>query len=91
MKQPETDQNIIPEEAAIIESLFNYPSLEKVFDRENVYQLPLMKQKMTATIEELERVVRRGSQQDAAKAAKVITAYQTALSFLSELEAIRQT
>ena len=75
----------------IIESLFKYPSLEKVFDREDSEKLSAMKQKMQATLEDLERVVRRGAKEDAAKAAKVIAAYQTALKFLDELETIRRT
>ena len=89
MKQSEINQKISPEELAIIESLLKYPSLEKVFDRTDA--LPALKRRMTATLEDLERVVRRGAKEDAAKAAKVVAAYQTALKFLDELEAIRQS
>lgn len=74
----------------IIESLFKYPSLEKVFAPTDVRQLSAMKQKMQPTVDDFERVVRRGSKDDAEKAAKVIEADQTALKFSGELETIRQ-
>lgn len=85
----ELNQKISPEESELIESLFKYPSLEKVFDRTDARQFSAMKLKMQGTVAELERVIRRGSQEDAEKAAKVAEAYQTALKFLDELEMIR--
>ncbi len=90
MKQPEPNQKISPEELEIIESLFKYPSLEKVFDPTDEKQLTTLKQKMQATIEDLERVIRRGSNEDAAKAAKVVEAYKISLNFLDELDQRRR-
>ena len=91
VKQPESNPQITSEELEIVESLFKYPSLEKVFDREDLTRLPVTKQKMQATLADLERVVRRGAKVDAARAATVIAAYQTALKFLDELETLRRT
>ena len=90
VKQPESNRKISPEESEIIESLLKYPSLEKVFDRTDSSRLTAMKREMQATVDDLERVVRRGSQEDAAQAAKVIEAYRITLSFLDELETIRR-
>ena len=90
LKHLESNRKISPEESEIIESLFKYPSLEKVFDSPDAPQLAAMKGKMQATVDDLERVIRRGTKEDAAKAAKVAEAYRIALKFLDELETIRQ-
>ena len=90
VKHLESNRKISPEEAELIESLFKYPSLEKVFDSKDAPQLAAMKRKMQATVDDLERVIRRGTKEDAAKAAKVAEAYRIALKFLDELETIRQ-
>lgn len=90
VKQLESNRKISPEESEIIESLFKYPSLEKVFDSPDASRLTAMKRQMQATVDDLERIIRRGSKEDAAQAAKVVEAYRIALDFLDELETIRQ-
>jgi pantoate kinase len=90
VEQLESNRKISHEESEMIESLFKYPSLEKVFDRTDASRLAAMKRKMQATVDDLERVIRRGSKEDAAKAAKVVEAFRIALKFLDELETIRQ-
>ena len=90
VKHLESNRKISPEESELIESLFKYPSLETVFDSKDAPQLAAMKDKMQATVDDLERVIRRGSKDDAAKAAKVVEAYRITLKFLDELEMIRQ-
>lgn len=92
MKQSEANQPEKPnqEETEIINSLLNYPSLEKIFDPNDRRKLAEMKRKMQSTIDELERVIRRGSKDDAEKAAGTIEAYQTVLNFLDELQTARQ-
>lgn len=91
MKQTESNQKISPEEFEIIESLFKYPSLEKIFDPRDEKQYQALKRKMQTTVDDLERVVRRGSNSDAAKAAKVVEAYQISLKFLDDLDARRRS
>jgi len=49
-----------------------------------------MKQKMQSTIDDLERVIRRGTKDDAEKAARVVEAYKIVLGFLDELETARR-
>lgn len=78
------------EEREIIEALLKYPSLEKVFDKNAPKGYEKTREKMNAVIGELERVIRRGTKHDAEKAKKIFEAYQTALSFLEELENIRR-
>ena len=92
MKQSTSNsKKAAPEETSeIIKSLLNYPSLEKVFDDSDSQNLSVMKRKMQSTIDDLERVIRRGTREDAEKAAKVVKAFQTVLSFLDELEELRQ-
>ncbi len=91
MENSKTDPSISPEEQELIETLLKYPSLEKVFDPADAPAFPAMKRKMQATVDDLERVVRRGSKEDAAKAAKVVEAFQISLKFLDELDMRRQT
>ncbi len=79
------------EDAEIVKSLLNYPALEKVFSGSDSANLSAMRQKMQLTIDDLERVIRRGSKEDAEKAAATVKAFQTVLSFLNELENLRQS
>jgi len=92
VKQSKANQaeNLNAEEMEIIKSLLNYPSLEKVFDQTDLRKQPEMKQKMQFTIDDLERVIRRGTKDDAEKAARAVEAYKTVLGFLDELENMRQ-
>ena len=92
MKQTESNQAENPnaEEAEIIKSLLNYPSLEKVFDTNGARNSAAMKREMQSTIDDLERVIRRGTKTDAAKAARTIEAYKIVLNFLDELENARR-
>lgn len=92
MNQAKSNQpeKVNDEETEIINSLLNYPSLEKVFDPTDARNLPAIKRKMQVTIDDLERVIRRGTKDDAAKAAKAVEAHKIVLSFLDELEAARR-
>lgn len=90
MKQTAPNQPISPEEQRLIESLLHYPSLDRVFDPTDEKKFIALKQKMQLTIDDLERVIRRGSNEDAAKAAKVIEAYRVSLNFLDDLDSRRR-
>jgi hypothetical protein len=76
------------EERELIETLIKYPALEAVFDSSSGNGFAEIKQKMQATLANLERVVRRGEKSEAERASVVITAYQTAINFIGELEQI---
>ena len=83
-----TPAELTEQERATIETLINYPNLERAFGggasgAENI------KQKMRQTVTELERIIRRSVQSEADKAVRIINAYQTTLKFLDELEQLR--
>jgi hypothetical protein len=84
------EPELTTEEQELIESLIKYPALESAFDRNAPAGFAEIRQKLLSTVTNLERVVRRGEKSDAARAAIIITAYQTAISFLSELEKLGQ-
>ena len=89
VKKTETSPPISREEAELIEYLYNYPTLEQLFDRSDTSRFNLMRQRMDATVRDLERVIRRGTAADAARATVAAEAFQTALKFLEELAAPR--
>ena len=86
---PKSDKST-PEEIETIEALLKYPSLEKVFDAATPDSYEKTKRTMSGVIAELERVIRRGTKQDAERAETILEAYRTALNFLDELENIRR-
>lgn len=90
VKKFDASSKVSPEELAVIESLFKYPSLEKVFDSRDAQKFPAIKHKMQSSVDELERIIRRGAKEDAADASVVAEAYRIVLNFLDELEAIRR-
>ena len=82
--------NLAPEEQKIAELLLKYPTLEKVFDENQLENLHETKTRLQGTITDLERTVRTGSKEEAEKAARIIEACHTTLSFLAELESMRR-
>lgn len=75
-------------EIEVIEALLKYPALESVYDRNAAAGFSGIRQRMQATLTDLERVVRRGDRASAERAARIVTAYNTTLAFLNELERI---
>lgn len=68
-------------------ALFNYPALGRLFDGgAGSPSLVAMRTQLKKTVQQLERVQRQGSPQDAARAERIVQAYQTTLKFLEELE-----
>lgn len=91
MKTPKKDAKpeLTDEEIELIEKLLEYPSLEKAF----ASGLPANKletaKNLNSIIENLERVVRRGSQTDAEKAEKAAESCRLTLNLLNEIEQMR--
>ena len=76
-KEPET----------IADSLFNYPSLERLFAEPNdTNALVGMRARLDSTIKQLDRVIRQGTPADARRATAVMCAYDATLTLLAELE-----
>lgn len=83
----ETPVELTEQERQTIETLVNYPNLERAF-AENI-GAEKIKQTLREKIVETERVIRRAAQAEADKAARILTAYQTTLDFLEEIEHLR--
>jgi cell fate (sporulation/competence/biofilm development) regulator YlbF (YheA/YmcA/DUF963 family) len=73
-----------------ISKILNYPSLDKLFDENNPNALAEIRGKFGKTQEDLERVIRQGSKEDAEKAGKVSRAIKITLDFLDNLEELKQ-
>jgi hypothetical protein len=72
-----------------LSSLFNYPSLGRLFDGANPQALDEMRARLARTSQDLERVIRRGTKEDADRATRAARAYSVTLGFLDALEKIR--
>lgn len=77
---PETD----------LSTLFNYPSLGRLFDTPNSPALAEMRTRLARTNQDLERVIRQGSKEDAERATRASRAYKTALALLDSLEELQR-
>lgn len=76
------------EERELLETLTRYPALETAFEHNSLAGFSEIKRKMQVTLTHLERVIRRGDASESNRAAIALTAYQTTINFLNELEKI---
>jgi len=65
--------------------LFNYPSIGQLFSEKEIGNLEEFFAKLTATDENLERVIRYGNQSEAEKASRASQAVKITLEFLRNL------
>jgi hypothetical protein len=70
--------------------LFDYPSVGELFSDGSARRFDEFCAKMKATRENLERIVRYGTREDATRAARAIKAIETTLEFLENLQQMRQ-
>jgi hypothetical protein len=73
-----------------LSTLFNYPSLGRLFETPNSPALAEMRARIERTHQDLERVVRQGSKEDAERAARAARAYSVTLTLLKELEELQR-
>jgi hypothetical protein len=73
-----------------IAAILNYPSLDKLFDEKNPNALADIREKFAKTEQDLERVIRQGTNEDAAKAEKAISAIKITLEFLVKIEELKR-
>lgn len=66
--------------------LFNYPSIGQLFSEAEIGKLEDFFAKLTATDENLERVIRYGNKSEADKAARASQAVKMTLEFLRDLK-----
>jgi hypothetical protein len=70
----------------VAEPSFKYPAFEHLFDSDSANGLAEMRSRLQLTKQNLERVVRQGSSEDAARARCVIKSYETVIEFFTEIE-----
>lgn len=73
-----------------VAALTNFPCIGRLFEKPGLPDLKEMKARLNQTFQNLERVVRRGSTDDARRAQTAIAAVATALDFLQMLEQMQQ-
>ena len=76
--------------AADLASLFHYPSLGRLLEGGDPRALEEMRGRLTRTRQELERVVRQGTREDADRAARAERALSLTLSLLDTLDGMRR-
>lgn len=75
--------------ASDLSQVFSYPSLGALFEGGSAQPLAEMRARLSRTHQDLERVVRQGPRDDAARAALAARAYGIAAALLDELERLR--
>jgi hypothetical protein len=70
--------------------LFNYPSLGRLLEGGDPRALEEMRGRLARTNQELERVVRQGSREEAARAARAARAVTQTLALLDTLDGMRR-
>lgn len=84
--RPSGGANSSENPSADLDALFNFPSLERLFDERDPNALPEMRARLGRTNQDLERVVRQGTKEDADRATHISHAYDLTLHLLDELE-----
>ncbi len=69
--------------------IFNYPSIGQLFDNSDSQRLADFRSRLSNTRENLERIIRYGSRDEAARADKAAHAIQITLDFLKTLQKMR--
>ncbi len=72
-----------------VAALANYPSLAKLYDAADLTELNQMQNKMRHTFQALERVVLRGSSEDAKQAKSAASAFKIATDFLETIKSMK--
>ena len=73
-----------------LSSLLNYPSLGRLFEGADRQPFEEMRARLARTNQDLERVVRQGSREDAERATRAARALSVTLELLDSLEQIRR-
>ncbi|HEX7314742.1 MAG TPA: hypothetical protein VF297_12525 [Pyrinomonadaceae bacterium] len=90
--EPRTNPGDRPSEdtAADLSSLFNYPSLGRLFEGPDTQALEDLRARLTRTNQDLERALRQGTSEDAARAGRAARAVEVTLALLEELEQLKR-
>lgn len=79
-----------PRDAPDLSSLFHYPALGSLFETAAAPALADMRARLKRTHQNVERVIRHGTKQDAERATRVALAYKTMFQLLDELEKMQR-
>jgi len=74
-----------------LSKLFDYPSIGELFSTVDTRRFDEFCEKLAATRENLERIVRYGSRDEAERATRALKAVETTLEFLENLRKMRQS
>lgn len=86
----EDSGNEVPEfSAEDLAKLFHYPSIGQLFGDSNPTAIGDFRSRMVSTRDQLEKIVRHGSREDADKAGVVIKSINVTLDFLSSVQEMR--
>lgn len=69
--------------------LFHYPSIGQLFSGSDSTAISEFKSRMVSTRDQLEKIIRHGSREEADKAGAVIKSVDVTLDFLSSLQKMR--
>ena len=72
-----------------ITALANYPSLAKLFDAADLTELNQTQNTLRNTFQALERIVLRGSNEDAKQAKSAASAFKIAIDFLETIKLMK--
>ena len=87
---PRTSTAPAEEAPTDLSSLLHYPSLGRLFEGADSQALEETRARLARTSQDLERVIRQGSQEDAARATRAARAISVTLELLDSLEQIRR-
>lgn len=73
-----------------LSTLFHYPAIGRLFEGSNTDALSQMRAQLQRTSQNLERVIRQGTKEDAERAARALRAVGATLGLLDSLETLRQ-
>lgn len=77
------------EDSGDLAALYNYPLMCRLLESSDTTALTEMRGRLARTTQDLERVLRQGTKDDAARAARILSAYQATFALLDELEQLR--
>ncbi|HEX8720762.1 MAG TPA: hypothetical protein VF736_09050 [Pyrinomonadaceae bacterium] len=88
--RPEAERGAADGTAADLAGLFHYPSLGRLLEGGDPRALEEMRGRLARTRQELERVVRQGTREEAERAARAERAVGLTLSLLDTLDGMRR-